>query len=181
MSKIGKKPIHIPEGVAVSLEGDMVTIQGKGGTLSLSRLPEVRVTVAHPLVVVERERDSLEGRANWGTMRALIQNAVAGVHEGFKKTLALEGVGYRAALEGNALVLHLGFSHPITFVPPHGITLGVVKNLITVAGVDKALVGRIAAEIRALKKPEPYKGKGIRYENEVIRRKAGKKVASASK
>lgn len=183
MSKIGKKPIVISAGVTVEIKDGVVHCQGKNGNVSVPILPycavelkdgedgkQVRVTIT--------ER-TLQARANWGTMAALIKNAIVGARDGFKKQLQLEGIGYRAAVDTKGLSLALGFSHPVTYPAPLGITFTVEKNIITISGARKDVVGKVAAEIRKFKKPEPYQGKGIRYVGEVVRRKAGKKAAAA--
>ena len=179
MSKIGKRPIQIPEGVELTMEKHAVTVKGNKGTLVLALLPHVTVAVSDQMLKVNATETRPQARANWGTMAALIKNAIRGVSEGFTKTLEIEGIGYRASMEGPTLVLNVGFTHQVKFVPPSGVTIAVEKNQIKVSGTDRALVGEAAAQIRRIKKPEPYKGKGIRYQNEVIRRKAGKKVAGA--
>jgi large subunit ribosomal protein L6 len=180
MSRIGKKPIIIPKGVTVTSAQNNVTIQGSRGALSFT-LPK-GVDVAHDndfLTVTSREQTH-RSRALWGTSRAILANMVMGVTKGFEKRLEVEGVGYRVALEGNTLVFALGFSHPVRFEAPDGIQFQTEKNAIVVSGNSKELVGRAASAIRELKPPEPYKGKGIHYTGEIIRRKAGKKAASAA-
>lgn len=180
MSKVGKKPIIIPPGVTVKLDGGLFSAQGKGGAVSLAVLPYTTVEIDGQTLIVRSNDQGKQGRANWGTMRALAQNAITGVNEGFSKELEIQGIGYRAQLNENSLVLNIGFSHPITFSVPSGVKVGVDKNFIKITGADKGLVGEVAAKIRALKKPEPYKGKGIRYRGEVVKQKAGKKVAGAA-
>lgn len=180
MSRIGKKPIEIPAAVTVQIERDMVTVGGPKGELSLSLHPDIRAVLKDGSITVEIFRRSKRGSALWGLSRMLIDNMVVGVTSGFEKKLVFEGIGYRAAVDGGVLNMQLGFSHPVKFPPPPGIALRAEKNVITVSGIDKWLVGDAAARIRSLKPPEPYKGKGIRYQDEIIRRKAGKKaVASA--
>lgn len=181
MSKIGKKPIIIPEGVEVRIDGGVLNIKGKKGELSLKILPFVKVDLNDKAITFSVEGDFKQARSNWGTMRSLANNAVIGVSDGFSKTLEIGGVGYRASLEGNNLVLNIGFTNPVKIIPSAGIVITVEKNIIKVSGIDKALVGKTAAEIRAKKKPEPYKGKGIKYQGEVIKRKEGKKAAAAAK
>lgn len=176
MSRIGKQPIKIPEEVEVKLEGNLVVVKGPKGELKIEIKPEVKVDIDNKEVTLNPTNDTKQARSLWGTHRSLIANAVLGVTKGFEKKLEIEGVGYRANLEGKDLVLNLGYSHPIKITPPEGIVFSVEKNIITVSGIDKQLVGQIAAEIRSKRKPEPYKGKGIRYQGEVIRRKAGKKA-----
>lgn len=179
MSKIGKKPITIPDGVEVKIADGKLEVKGKLGSLVLPILEKVSVELKDKTLVFTVDGASKQSRANWGTMRALAQNAVTGVSEGYFKYLDMEGIGFRASLEGKTLVLNIGFSHPVKFVPPEGVTLVIEKSSIKVSGADKSLVGEVAAKIRDLKKPEPYKGTGIRYRGEVIARKEGKKAASA--
>ena len=174
MSRIGKLPIQIPSGVTITVDDQNVTVVGPKGTLTQFLLPEVTITVADNVATVTRANDEQLARANHGLMRALLANMVTGVTKGFEKKLELNGVGYRVAGGGNALDLTLGFSHPVKYTAQEGVQMTVEKNLITVSGIDKQKVGQVAAEIRALKKPEPYKGKGIKYVDEVILRKAGK-------
>ena len=180
MSKIGKQPIDIPEGVEVDIKDRQILIKGPKGELKRQIAEEVRVEIKDSQLIVSPIVENKKANALWGLTRALLFNMVRGVTEGFEKVLEIEGVGYRAALEGNKLILSLGFSHPVEVETPEGISFAVDKNKIKVSGIDKELVGRVAANIRALKKPEPYKGKGIRYEGEVIRRKAGKKAVAAA-
>lgn len=180
MSKIGKQPIIVPEGVTVTITPDVVTVSGKAGTLTVPRLSSIDVKLDAGKLLCFAMNDDLQTRANWGTMRALLYNAVTGiVASGYKKVLEIEGIGFRATVEGKVLVLNIGFTHQVRFMIPDGITVVVAKGVITISGVDKALVGEVAANIRHLKKPEPYKGTGIRYQGEVIARKEGKKAASA--
>lgn len=184
MSKIGKKPIIIVSGVTVEKKDGVVQVRGENGILSLPLLPHCAVEIKNgesgKEINISITDTGRQARANWGTMAALLKNAIAGVHEGFQKKLQLEGIGYRAALEGKNLSLALGFSHRMEYPAPHEITFTVEKNIITISGPSKELVGKVAAEIRKLKKPEPYQGKGIRYVGEVVRRKAGKKAAAAA-
>ena len=179
MSKIGKKPITIPENVEVQMKDGILKFKGANGTFDLKILPYINTEIKEGVILFSPENNSKQARANWGTVRALASNAIIGVTRGFNKILEMEGIGYRANLEGGVLVLSLGFSHPVKFTPPEGVKISLEKNTIKFFGVDKALVGEIAAKIRAFKKPEPYKGKGIRYQGEIVRRKAGKKVAGA--
>jgi large subunit ribosomal protein L6 len=183
MSKIGKKPVTIPAGVTVEEKAGFVMVKGKGGELKFPVLPYCAI-VMHDEAGVKEARVSIisadrQAQANWGTMAALIRNAVLGVNAGYEKKLQLEGIGYRAAVEGKSIVLALGFSHPVNFPLPEGITAVVAKNILTISGINKEIVGKVAADIRKLKKPEPYQGKGIRYVGEFVRRKAGKKAAAA--
>lgn len=180
MSKIGKKPIIIPEGIEAQIGDEMIKIKGKNGELSLKILPQVKVELKDEKIIFSAANKSKKSWANWGTMRALVNNAVLGAKDGFSKILEIEGVGYRASMDGNNLSLALGFTNPIKISPPDGITISVDKNTVKISGADKFLVGQIAAKIRELKKPEPYKGKGIRYQGEIVRRKEGKKAASAT-
>ena len=177
MSRVGKKPIDIPAGVEVKIDGSAVTVKGKLGALSGEFRPEMRITAEEGKIVVSRPDDSRANRALHGLTRSLINNMVLGVSEGFKKTLVIEGVGYRVAKKGNGLEFTLGYSHPIFIEAPEGVSFDVPKPTeLTVSGADKEMVGQVAANIRRLRKPEPYKGKGIRYADERIRRKAGKAV-----
>ena len=174
MSRIGKQPIPIPDKVKVSIKDRSITVEGPKGKLGFEIDPVITVNVDGNEIVVTRPNDSRRNRAFHGLTRALIANMVRGVSDGFEKKLEIQGVGYRAAKRGAALNFQLGYSHPILFEPPAGIELAVDRNIVTVAGIDKQAVGQIAAQIRALRKPEPYKGKGIRYLGEHVRRKAGK-------
>ena len=178
MAKIGKKPIKIPQGVELKLENQSLEVKGPKGSLSLNFLPGIEVKREEDNLYVKVLNNEKQTMINQGTMRSLTVNAIDGVNEGFKKILEIVGVGYRAAMEGENLVLSIGFSHPVRISPIKGIKISVNKNQIIVSGIDKAKVGEMAAKIRAIKKPEPYKGKGIRYQGEIIRRKAGKKVAA---
>ncbi len=186
MSKIGRKPITIPAGVEVKIqpvdaEKQEVFLKGPKGSLNLLVPVFLDLKFADGFLEVSLKSGFEKGNvAFWGLHRSLLANAVEGVSQGFVKRLQIEGIGYRASLEGKNLNLSLGFSHPVSFTAPEGIEFKVEKNIISVAGVDKGLVGQVAAQIRALKEPEPYKGKGIRYENEVVRRKAGKKATATS-
>ena len=175
MSRIGKKPIEIPKGVTVSQKGDIVNVKGPKGELYQSVPANFSIKIEDSEVLVSRPDDSKENKSLHGLTRALIQNMVTGVDSSYKKILDIVGVGYRAELKGKNLFLTLGYSHPIYFLPPEGITLETPSQTqIVVSGVDKQLVGQVAAKIRSFRKPEPYKGKGIKYSDEYIRRKAGK-------
>jgi len=174
MSRIGKLPIEIPNGVTITVDPDNVTVVGPKGTLSQFTMPGVTVTQEDGTLTVTRVNDEPKNRAKHGLMRALINNMVQGVTTGFSKKLEINGVGYRVAMAGAGLKLNLGFSHDVNFALPTGIAAVVEQNTITVSGISKQQVGQVAAEIRALKKPEPYKGKGIKYEGERIIRKSGK-------
>src|SRR5579883_3231548 len=172
MSRIGKYPVTIPQGVTVELAGQTLTCKGKLGTLKLPLSPEVAATVQDGKVVVKPKSDTKRARMHWGTMRALINNMVNGVAKGFTKNLEIEGVGYRAAVQGKNLVLQLGYSHDVTFPIPSDIKITCEKpTSISITGADRRQVGQIAAVIRSFRKPEPYLGKGIRYATETIRRK----------
>ncbi|MDO8581740.1 MAG: 50S ribosomal protein L6 [bacterium] len=181
MSRIGKKPILIPSGVVVVIEGKTVRVKGPKG--ELTRVVHPHVTVREEtgnLIVTVDSPDDGDDRALWGLTRRLVANMVDGVTKGYAKKLELVGVGYRAAVSGQKLTLNLGFSHPVDFLLPTGITASVDKNtFLTIIGIDKELLGNVAARIRSFRKPEPYKGKGIKYEGEVIRRKLGKAAKAA--
>lgn len=174
MSRIGKLPIIVPSGVTITVDPDVITVAGSKGTLSQFTMPGVAVKHEGEELVVTRENDEPKNRAKHGLMRSLLNNMVVGVSQGFSKKLELNGVGYRVALAGNGLKFNLGFSHEVNYPLPAGVTATVEQNVITVSGIDKQQVGQVAAEIRALKKPEPYKGKGIKYADERIIRKSGK-------
>lgn len=174
MSRIGKLPIVVPSGVTITVDPDWITVAGPKGTLKQFTIPGVTVAQEEGQLVVTRVNDEPKNRAMHGLMRALINNMVVGVTTGFSKQLEINGVGYRVALAGAGLKLNLGFSHDVNFTLPQGVTATVEQNKITVTGIDKQQVGQVAAEIRALKKPEPYKGKGIKYADERIIRKSGK-------
>jgi large subunit ribosomal protein L6 len=175
MSRIGKKPIVIPNGVEVKIEGNTVTVKGPKGTLTRDFHSDIAIKLEENQVIVERPSDHRTHRALHGTTRSLIANMVEGVTNGFSKTLELVGVGYRAQKKGNNVVLNVGFSHPVEVTPIEGIELDVPSQTqIVVKGIDKQKVGVMASNIRSIREPEPYKGKGIKYSNEVIRRKEGK-------
>lgn len=177
MSRIGKKPVVIPSGVKAELKGSSLTVSGSKGTLSLQIHPNVKLTLSDKEIVVDIEgKDDKKQKALWGLFRSLIQNLVDGVTKGFEKKLEINGVGFKVAVQGQKIVMSLGFSHPVEVPIPAGLTAAVDKNVISVSGADKQQVGQFAAEIRKQKKPEPYKGKGIKYLDEVVRRKAGKVV-----
>ena len=181
MSRIGKKIIAIPSGVTVNVAGKSLSVKGPKGELHLTVHSDMDIEVKNGTVAVTCKKNaSKKAPGIWGLSRTLVANMVTGVTNGFEKVLEFEGIGYRVNLEGSTLVMQLGFSHPVRFEAPKGIAFAVVKNAITVSGADKELVGEVAARIRALKKPEPYKGKGIRYRGEVIRRKAGKKATTSA-
>lgn len=174
MSRIGKLPIQIPSGVTITVDSDVITVVGSKGTLTVPHLSDVTVAVADGVATVTRKDDERIAKAQHGLQRALLANAVEGVTKGFEKRLEVNGVGFRVGMSGTALEMHLGFSHPVKYTPPTGVSVTNEKMTIIVSGIDKQQVGQVAAEIRSLKKPEPYKGKGIKYADEVILRKAGK-------
>lgn len=179
MSRIGKKPIPLIKGVTVQMEERHITVAGPKGQLSAQVHRDISVEVAETQILVKRPTDQKQHRALHGLWRALVQNMITGVTTGYGRKLELVGVGYRAEMKGKRLQLLLGFSHPILFVPPEGITIEApTQTSIAISGIDKALVGQVAAKIRSFRPPEPYKGKGIRYEGEYVRRKAGKAAAA---
>ena len=175
MSRVGKKPVDLPSGVQVTIEDSKIEVKGPKGTLSRELHPLVKVEQQDGKVVITPIDESLKARGLWGLFRSLIANMVQGVNGGFTKVLEINGVGYRAEVAGSTLKLTLGFSHPVEFALPEGISGSVDKNtVITLSGIDKELLGQTAATIRAFRPPEPYKGKGIKYAEETIRRKVGK-------
>lgn len=174
MSRIGKLPIQIPSGVTITVDSGNVVVKGPKGELTQFITPDVTVAVEDGVVTVIRRDDSKLARSQHGLMRALISNMVTGVTKGFEKKLEVNGVGFRVGMSGADLEMSLGFSHPVKFKAPQGVQISTNKMEITVSGIDKQQIGQVAAEIRELKKPEPYKGKGIKYADETIRRKAGK-------
>ena len=182
MSRIGKMPITVPAGVTVTIENNFVNVKGPKGELSRQINKNMKLTLDNGVLTVERPSDEKEDRAMHGLSRTLINNMIIGVTQGFSKTLEINGVGYRAAKQGQNINFTLGFSHPVVKEPPAGITFEVpAPNKIVVSGADKEVVGAVAAEIRTLRPPEPYKGKGIRYEGEFVRRKIGKAGAKGKK
>lgn len=176
MSRIGKLPISIPSGINVELDGHHVTVKGVNGVLERSFSPLISINQEGEQIIVTRESDEKHVRALHGTTRAVIQNMVTGIHTGFTKVLEIQGVGYKAELEGTGLVINVGFSHPVNVEAPEDIEFDVTEKnrIITIKGANKEIVGQVAADIRKLRPPEPYKGKGIRYQGERVRRKAGK-------
>ena len=180
MTAIGEKPTRIPEGVTVEKQDGRVVVRGPKGMLERAFRKDIAITPGEHEIAVSIPKPFRGDTALRGTYASHLKNMMHGVVNGYEKKLLIEGIGFRAQLQGTDLVLSLGFSHPVIVRQPEGITLTVEKNKISVSGIDKEKVGQTAAHIRSLKKPEPYKGKGIRYENEVIRRKAGKKAASAT-
>jgi len=190
MSRVGKQPVPIPPGVTVELRDGRIVVSGPKGALERELHPDMRVRVEPEAVMVERPSDGREHRSLHGLTRSLIANMVAGVNEGFRKSLDLMGVGYRAQMQDRKLVLQIGFSHSVEVYPPEGVELSLetftpmmdnnyLAARITVQGIDKEKVGQLAADIRAIRKPEPYKGKGLRYTGEIVRRKAGKAAVKA--
>ena len=176
MSRIGKHPIQVPDGVQVALDGKDLTVKGKNGELAMRFVDEVEVSFADGAITIKPKDESKRARAMWGMQRSLANNLVVGVTEGFKVDLEINGVGYRAAVEGKVLTLLLGYSHDIKYPVPDGIDITCTRpTAITVTGADKQRVGRVAAEIRGYRPPEPYKGKGVKYATETITRKEGKK------
>ncbi|MCC6191503.1 MAG: 50S ribosomal protein L6 [Anaerolineales bacterium] len=176
MSRVGKKPVTLPKGVEVKVDGNTVRVKGPKGELTRTFAPPIKIELSDGHIQVSRPSDAPSVRALHGTTRALIQNMVTGVSHGFSKSLVVEGVGYRAEMKGKQLVMALGYSHPVPVEPPPGITFAVDEKAktITISGVDREMVGQVAADIRSWRPPEPYKGKGLRYAGERIRRKAGK-------
>ena len=192
MSRIGKQPIKVSQGTEIKIEGDTIKVKSSKGELSFGLPSEIKAEMKENNILISpknkeaeqnesADKKAKEVSALWGLTRALIFNMVKGVTEGFEKKLEIQGVGYKAAMQGNKLVMQLGFSHPVELETPEGVELKVEKNIIIVSGIDKQKVGQTAAKIRDFKKPEPYKGKGIRYEGEKVRRKAGKKAVASEK
>lgn len=180
MSKIGKKPIEIPQGVEVRFESGVLRAKGPKGELEIGILPEVSLEIEAGTIIVRKASEDVEnGNAYWGLMRALINNVVTGVKDGYEKKLELQGVGYRMSVQGKKIVMALGFSHPVEAVVPDGLAAKIEdNNVLVISGIDKQAVGQFAADVRSLKEVEPYKGKGFRYVGEKVRRKAGKKAGS---
>ena len=177
MSRIGKKVIAIPNGTEVKLTSGVLSVKGPLGTLEKKFKEDIEVTITGAEVTLVPKRVTLENKALWGTYASHVMNMIAGVTTPFVKKLIIEGIGYKSEVKGQSLVLALGFSHPINVSIPTGLKVTAEKNIITASGIDKEVVGEFVAKVRSLKKPEPYKGKGIRYEGEVIKRKVGKKTA----
>lgn len=174
MSRIGRQPINIPEGVEVNIDAGRIEVKGPKGELSGKLIKNMEVTIQDGVIEVKPKITTPDTQKQFGLQRTLIANMVIGVSEGFSKELEVNGVGFRAQMKGSELEMTLGFSHPINYTPPEGVVLSVNQNIINVSGIDKQVVGEAAANIRDFKKPEPYKGKGIRYVDEYVRRKAGK-------
>ncbi|MBL4629204.1 MAG: 50S ribosomal protein L6 [Roseicyclus sp.] len=176
MSRIGKKPVELPGGVEASVSGQTIQVKGPKGSRSFTATDDITLTVADNAITVEPRGKSKRARQQWGMSRTMVQNLVTGVTDGFKKELAISGVGYRAQMQGNSLKLSLGYSHDVDFIVPEGVTVTCPKNTeVIIEGNDQQLVGQVAANIREWRAPEPYKGKGIRYKGEYIFRKEGKK------
>ena len=181
MSKIGKKPITIPKGVEIKINGDSISVKGAKGTINKTLPQQIKVEIeGDQLKVLPLDASTKESKVFWGLGRALIQNMIIGASTGFEKVLEFQGVGYKATVKGSDLEMGLGFSHPILIKGAEGITFVTDKGSIKIQGMDKELIGKIAAHIRSYRFPEPYKGSGIRYQGEVIKRKAGKKAATAA-
>ncbi|MGB7914310.1 MAG: 50S ribosomal protein L6 [Rhodomicrobium sp.] len=176
MSRIGKKPIPVPKNVTATVDGQKVTVKGPKGQLSLTLVDDIEVAIEDEAVVVKPRADTKRARSMWGMSRSLVENLMKGTTNGFTRTLEITGVGYRAAIDGKSLKLQLGYSHDVFYPVPEGISIAVPKPTeITISGIEKDKVGQVAAEIRGFRGPEPYKGKGIRYQGEFIQRKEGKK------
>lgn len=175
MSRIGKKPIELPNGVKVEVKDGLVSVQGQKGALQRPLLEGIEVDIADSVITLRRKSEDKRSKSYHGLMRTLVANMVEGVSTGFVKKLEIVGIGYRSELKGNNLALYLGYSHPIDFPLPQGISAEIEKQtLVTIKGIDKELVGQIAAKIRDLRKPDPYKGKGVKYAGEILKKKAGK-------
>jgi large subunit ribosomal protein L6 len=181
MSRIGKKPITIPDGAEVKISGQEISVKGPKGTLSFSFHWDIEVKIEGKEINVSVKKINKQTKALWGLTRVLISNMISGVTNGFEKQLELQGVGYRMAVQGKKLNMALGFSHPVEVDVPEGLEAKIEKNILSISGIDKQKVGQFAASVRALKKVEPYKGKGFRYVGEIVRKKAGKKAAGAEK
>ncbi len=178
MSRLGKKPVQIPENVDVTFVNGMLVVKGPKGELTRAIVGDIAVTIDGKTVMFAKTKENPKSKALWGTYVAHLQNMIVGVTQGFTKILEIEGVGYRAEAQGNKIKLSVGFSHPVELVAPEGVTIVTEKGVITLSGIDKEVVGQFAADVRAQKKPEPYKGKGIHYRGEYIIRKQGKKGVS---
>lgn len=178
MSRIGKKPIIIPEGVEIKLDKNVLKTKGPKGELNLEILPDIKLEINEKEIIVSLKRETKDNRAFWGLTRALIANNIEGITMGFKKQLEIQGLGYKAETNDKGIILNVGFSHLVELAKPEGIDIIVENKIITVSGINKQLVGQVAAEIRKVRPPEPYKGKGIRYLGEIVRRKVGKKAAA---
>jgi large subunit ribosomal protein L6 len=181
MSRIGKKSVTVPDGVEVNISSRKISVKGPKGSLDFEFHPDVEVIVEDKEVVVKARKKTKQARSLWGLTRMLVSNMIDGVTKGFEKQLELQGVGYRMAVQGKKLNLALGFSHPVEVDVPEGLEAKIDKNILTISGIDKQKVGQLTATVRALKKVEPYKGKGFRYVGEVVRKKVGKKATAADK
>lgn len=182
MSRIGKLPIQIPEGVDIDIKKDSIAVKGPKGELTQKLNPKISVEIKDGQIVLQRKAEDSEAKSLHGLMRSLIANMVQGVTKGFEKRLEIIGVGYKVQINGSEAVLNLGFSHPVKYKAPEGITIDIdktKKNILIISGIDKQMVGEVAANIRAYRKPEPYKGKGIRYVDEYVPRKTGKAVGKS--
>ena len=179
MSKIGKKPIQIPNGVDIKVDGSWLSVKGPKGELKRELPAGIELKIENSQLTLRPKIITRESKTLWGLGSSMARNMIKGVSEGFEKVLEFQGVGYKAVVKGNGLEMGLGFSHPVSVIAPNGITFKVEKNSITVQGIDKELVGKVAAEIRSFREPEPYKGSGIKYKGEVIIRKAGKKAVAS--
>jgi len=177
MSRLGKRPIAIPNNTQVSVVDGLITVKGPKGELSLHYKPAVKISVVPEGVLLEPAKDNIESNSLWGTYASEVRSMIKGVNEHFEKKLIIEGVGYKSEIQGNSIKFALGFSHPVIMQIPEGLTCTQEKNVISISGASKEKVGQFAAVVRALKKPEPYKGKGIRYSDEIVRRKEGKKAS----
>ena len=177
MSRIGKQKIEIPSGVEVNVSKDLISVKGPKGQLEKAYSREVKIEVSDGVVQVNPVRETRTARAMWGTFASHIINMIKGVTDGYERKLEITGVGYRAEMEGQNLKLLVGYSHPVIKTPPQGVSVEIVKNVVTLSGIDKEVLGQFAAEIREVRKPEPYKGKGIAYQGEYIIRKQGKRAA----
>jgi len=182
MSRVGKQIIKLPAGVEIKVSPEMIVCQGPKGVNKIPLVKRVTINIANQeaTVAVDDPTDKFQ-LSLWGTYASLLKNAVIGVTVGYQKQLEINGVGFKAAMNGGKLLLNIGFSHPVEYLPPTGIEISTEKNVITIKGINKELVGQVAAKIRAMKKPEPYKGKGIKYSDEVVRRKAGKVAKGGEK
>ena len=178
MSRIGKQEILIPDGVEVKINGTKVEVKGPKGSLKIKTLPEILIERKDNTIHFSPKSDDLKSKAYWGLTRTLVSNMIEGVSKGFEKKLEINGVGFKVRVEGNKLILDVGFSHSVEIDAPEGIDFSAEKNVITVSGIDKGLIGQVSAQIKRVRPPEPYKGKGIKYVGEVIRRKVGKKTAA---
>lgn len=180
MSKIGRKPINVLPNVTIQLSDNILTVTGPKGILKQEIHPKVKLIISENIINVEKKSNDKLADALQGTINKVVCNMITGVSEGFEKKLEIIGVGFRVQLQGDKLTFNLGFSHPIEYVAPEGISFKVEKNIISISGIDKQLVGQVAAQIRDFKKPEPYKGKGIKYIDEIIKRKAGKAASKTA-